>query len=182
MAMALDQLMGEGGTKLAVSNRCQWNWKKTDVFVELDRLMKDDHLVFSMILSFRIKKKVFLLQDCPLCSSPLDLMVKMSWIGRTGWKGVKIFYNVSDSFKTGFALSPGAKTIKLRTALGSCSNMTVFIFDVSQAKTTYQGASFKNHKSLWLPCFVRYVTTETGESWTSINPSFEYTDLMSGNI
>ena len=42
--------MGEGGTKLTVANRCQGNWKKTDVFVELDRLMKNDRLVFSMMI------------------------------------------------------------------------------------------------------------------------------------
>ena len=32
MAMALDQLMGEGGTKLTVANRCQGNWKKNWCF------------------------------------------------------------------------------------------------------------------------------------------------------
>ena len=124
--------------------------------------MKDDQLMFSMMLSFRIKKNVSAQRlSAVLVTFGLDggdVLDRENWVKRC-----QNILQLSDSFKTGFAPSSGVKPIKLRTALGSCSNMTVFIFDVSQAKTTYQGASFKNHKSLWLPCFVRYVT-ETGES------------------
>ena len=103
MAMALDQLMGEGGTKLAVSNRCQWNWKKMMFLLNLIDWWKMIDWCFLWWSDWAIFKKIVLPQDCPLCSSTLDLMVGMSWIGRTGWKGVKIFYNLSGSFKTGFS-------------------------------------------------------------------------------
>ena len=98
MAMALDQLMGEGGTKLTVANRCQGNWKKLMFSLNLIDWWKMIDWCFLWWSDWAIFKKMVLPQDCPLCSSTLDLMVGMSWIGRTGWKGVKISYNLSDSF------------------------------------------------------------------------------------
>ena len=95
---------------------------------------------FLMENSFSEFQNIVLPQDFLKCSSALDLMAKMFWTGRTGSKGVKLFYNLSDFFLTGFAPPPGAKTIELKTALGSCSN--VFIFDVFPSKDDISGCVF----------------------------------------